>query len=278
MQIALIARNLKLAQEYLCAMKENMTKAQNEGIVLFSTENSTVADMTAAKNNLDRGFFNRVAQWRYPADPQGGKTYTFRLSPSAKETTRIELVFQCGTPGTADLSSAAAVWVLLDGHIYEQTPDSYEQAVCGLLSNMGDKPVYLLMTHVEKLGCFRESLGRLSYAAPLYQKLMDLSAGLVGSMQKRITVLPVQIYGGMEYVGMDENAQPLLILNASGSYKSVGCELPLLYTVAEVCRLRGVNYFENAVSGGYLLAYRKYTQKLYEGKVTQPEQIGGGGT
>lgn len=277
MQIAVIARNTKLAQEFLCAVKDNMTKVQSEGLVLFSTENSTISDITAAKNRLDRGFFNRVVQWRYPADAQTGKNYVFRMSPSAKETTRIELVFQCGTPGALNISGAAAIWVLLDGHATEQNPDAYEQAVCDLLRNTDGKPVYLLMAHVESLSCFREVLGRFNYPVTAYQKLLDISTGLMGDLKQKATVLPVQIYGGMEYAGMDEDGQPVLMLNTSGSYKCVGCELPLLYTVAQLCQLRNKNYFESSISGGYLLAYRRYIQKLYEGKVCQPEQIGGDG-
>ncbi|MBE6982125.1 MAG: hypothetical protein E7437_07395 [Ruminococcaceae bacterium] len=278
MRIALVCRTHQQAVEYLCGLRANMTGLQSCGVSMATTQNSAVSRLTTAKSKLDRAFFNRVAQWTFDGTASTVENFIFQISGPSQDQSRIQLELYCGTPqalSAGAIQSADAVWVLLDGHLLALAPDSYESAVQSCLRGV-QKPVYLLLSQMEGVGMYWNGQGRYTYPTAALNQLTEACRSLFAScLAVPAAVIPVQIYGGMEYAGVDAQGVPVLKLNTSSGYAPVACEAPALHTVAKICGSRGINYFESTISGGYLSAHRKHLTSIYNEKVSQPPMIGG---
>ena len=82
------------------------------------------------------------------------------------------------------------------------------------------------------------------------------------SLPDAVAVIPVQIYGGLEYKEMDEQGRQLLGRGSTGYYQSYipeNCQIPAVYTLNTIIESTGVDYFVEI--GGFRNAIRSHLTK-----------------
>ena len=76
-----------------------------------------------------------------------------------------------------------------------------------------------------------------------------------------IAVIPVQVYGGLEYFGTDVNGNPVLRISESGYYQSYipeNCQVPGLYTIGQIAKKQGTDFFAGDSCGGIKKVIRRH--------------------
>jgi len=272
--ILLVGRTLSQLREFLCSVSENMSKElHQDGLTYYTTELSTISDVADRKKKLERFFWEYSKKdWTCPEDPEDSRVYTFSISPSGTQEKTLELVFHCCTSGSdAAISQeqADAVWYLADGPVLDAGIgyDYYRaflQEEIGSLRASEDgvcKPVCLILSQVEKFGHFG-GMGELCMLKdPVRDRLMGLCRGMFScSDDVAVAVIPVQVYGGLEYVGTDGDGKPVLRLSESGYYQSYipeNCQIPGLYTIGKLTEIREMDFFAGSSCGGMKKVVRR---------------------
>lgn len=276
LHIALVSRNLSIAQEFLCSMSQNMNEALNtEGLSFYARELDSISGLIARKKRLEQ-FFWTFSQddWAYPADGEMQRSYTFSISPSGSQSRTLDLVIHCVTPADGGLPDRAdALWVLSDGLLlsHEAQADPYTQSIREALASGGGKgiPTCLILSQIEGTGRF-DGTGSLS-------KLPDRAWRALRTLCREYfpapcdgVLIPVQVYGGMECTGADEKGDPVLRIGRSGFYQSYipdNCQIPGLYTIQAAAAARQMDFFADAPEGGLLSGIRRH----YSAKFGTPE-------
>ncbi len=273
--ILLFGRTMSVMQEFLCSMNENMSRElSQEGLAYYTTELSSIGDIVDKKKKLERFFWEYCQKdWRCPEDQENSKIYTFSISPSGNQEKTVDLVFHCcayhaATPLSAE--KADAVWYLADGPVtdpavgYDRFREFLKDSLSGLAatSEGPGKPVCLLLSQIEKYGHFG-GVGEERLLKPAVRKKLIGQCREMFSCKENVSVavIPVQVYGGLEYTETDTNCNPVLQLSESGYYQSYipeDCQVPGMYTIEQIAKAQGTDFFGGASCGGMKKAIRRH--------------------
>lgn len=265
LNILLYGRTMSAMQEFLCSMNENMSKELPQGgMAYYTTELQAISDIVDKKKKLERFFWEfSKNDWTCPANQELNKIYTFSISPAGTQDKTLDFVVHCccyNAAGAVSAQQADAVWYLADAPVLDANVgyDAYRDFLKGALGSLpassgsAEKPVCLLLSQIEKDGHFGgvrdECLLKPNVSKLLLSRCRELFSG-----NAPVAVIPVQVYGGLEYVGTDENGNPTLRLSDGGFYQSYipeNCQIPGLYTLWEIARIRQTDFFAGASCGG----------------------------
>ena len=280
--ILLFGRTMSLMQEFLCSMSENMSKElHQEGLTYYTTELSSISDIVDRKKKLERFFWEfSKKDWSCPEDQESSRVYTFSISPSGAQEKTLDMVFHCCIyNGDTSLSceQADAVWYLADGPVmdpdvgYDHYREFLKDAVAGLAapSESVGKPICLLLSQIEKYGLFGGIGEECILKSPVHKKLIGRCRVIFSCGEHvEIAVIPLQVYGGLEYTGTDVNCNPVLRLSESGYYQSYipeNCQVPGLYTIGQITKIRETDFFAGASCGGMKkVIHRHFARKKGE--------------
>lgn len=265
--ILLLGRAMSVMQEFLCSVHENMSKElHQEGLTYYTTELSSISDIVDKKKKLERFFWEfSKKDWICPDDQENNRVYTFSISPSGTQEKTLDMVFHCCTFDSEAIISqdqADAVWYLADAPVMDADVgyDYYREFLKNALGNLKGpddgtgKPICLLLSQIEKYGHFG-GVGELcALKDQLNRKLISRCRELFSCGENvAVAVIPVQVYGGLEYTGTDVNGCPVLRLSESGYYQSYipeNCQVPGLYTIGQIAKIRGTDFFADSSCGG----------------------------
>lgn len=247
--ILLVGRSQAAMRDYLCSLNQNMNEVlSGSGLSYYTREYAAITDIVAAKKHLD-GYFWTGQETEYVcADPEEEKAcvnYIFSISPSGNQQVCLDFNFCCMTPQEAESAGAAsadAVWILAEEPSIEEE-DTYAKALgrfLGLLQNKGTSApdagngVFILLSQFEHRVHFKgnETENFLNEGArkKLYDSCRQAFGGIRSASAAMLFLL--QIYGGLQYVGRNEQGAPVLSVSRNGFYQKylpAGCHLPLLY-------------------------------------------------
>ena len=144
------------------------------------------------------------------------------------------------------------------------------------------KPVFFLISQFEYLERFRVFGQEITLSFSTKEKLTGLireSLNLTADDRlKYAHVLPVQIYGGLEFIGWDEAGNLLLDISESGFYQRyipVGCQMPLIYTAQSCLKENQADFFKSSDGSTLLTSLWQSFHPYCENEALKAEQIGG---
>ena len=248
LKILVIGRNMAMIQEFLCAMNENMSEAlQTQGLAFYTQELQTISDVVAKKKKLEQFLWSFSKQdWCYSEEDTHEKKYVFSISPSGDQQKAIDLELQCITPDAETNMSWAqtdALWLLSDGALVLQEYDGFlsylRDVLAGLPEQSADekKPICLIQTQIESLGHFSGVAGMSRLPEKVERSITQMCRAQF-VCDAPVAIIPVQVYGGMEFVGLDDNHMPKLHIGQSGFYQSYipdNGHVPVLFTLQSIC-------------------------------------------
>ena len=290
-RIVLGGRNLSLIREFLCSMNQNLGDVLQEvGLSVYTRELQTITDITAQKKKLEQFFWNFSQEdWLCPADEQAQVNYSYCIGVAGNQRTVLEFQFHCVTPRAGFSPGqvpADAVWLLTDGALMGDAAqaDSYIQWARSILSQLSGggegqpQPVIcLLPAQLEALGHFDGPGQQSKLPDALMQQVAERCRACF-STSADAALVPVQIYGGMEYTGVDEKGDPVLHIGQSGFYQSYipdNCHIPALYTIQRVAAVRPLNLFAETFPGGLLESIRQHYSRKFASAGWTPETLRG---
>lgn len=276
LHILLIGRSLSLMQEFLCSMNQNMSQAlHQQGLTYYTRELASISDVVSVKKKLEQFFWNfSNCDWTYSNDDTEERVYTFSISPSGNQNRVLDFVIHCAVLEQAEelaWEQADACWILADGLLLDSDAgyDRFGPCAAEALNRSGGKPVCLILSQIEKWGHFSKANDITVFPKEVYRKLIAVCEEKIpvfGDEPQPVPVLPVQIYGGLEYVGADEFSQPRLHISQSGFFRSYipeNCELPGLYTIQAICADREIDFFAGLPKGGLTSTIRSHFADKY---------------
>lgn len=259
--IMLVGRTVGILSDFLCSFKENMTSAlHGEGFTFFTID-AFLSLMDIETKKRIEGFFGtykKDATYVSNVEDLSG-CYPYSICPSGKQEKLLNLVFHCcnyqSSTSFTD-NSINAVWFLadeisIDSSIsFDPYRDYMKSAVCNATQcsdTQASKPVCVLLSQIEKFTHF-DNRGNRTYIPPeaekkLYRKYIT-SFG--NSLPENVSVIPVQIYGGLEYKETDDQGRQHLGRGSTGYYQSYipeNCQIPAFYTLNSIIESSGVDYF-----------------------------------
>ena len=280
--VLLFGRSISTMQEFLCSMSENMSKElHQEGVTYYTTELGAITDITDKKKKLERFFWEfSKKDWCCSENQEDGRVYTFSISPAGSQEKTLDMVFHCrvyNAGGSISFEQADAVWYLADGVVMDTTVgyDAYraflKESIGGVSAPAEGmkKPVCLLLSQIEKYGHFGGIGAECILKQPVRRKLINHCRELFACGENvEVAVIPVQIYGGLEYAGTDENCNPVLRLSESGYYQSYipeNCQVPGLYTIGRIAQIKETDFFAGDSCGGMKkVIHRHFARKKGE--------------
>lgn len=263
LSILLIGSSGREIRDFLCSMNISVNgMAGGEGLAFFTKDFRTISDMVAAKKQLD-GYFAAPGEGErrlLEEDGEAGRRYVFDISQAGRQKRCVEMQITCCTAeelDTARTDAAAwdAVWILMpqpyleegrvDARIF-QWLEQWEEN-----QGEGAPSVQFLISQFEYLERFHVRGTEVSLSEKTREHLlrsciesvqsgMDAAAGK-GEAEKRWKLLPVQVYGGLEFAGWTEEGEARYTVGGSGffqRYVPVGCQMPLMETLND-CFDRG---------------------------------------
>lgn len=269
LNILLRGRTLAAMGEFLCAMSENMNRElHRDSLTFYTTELHTIQSIVDRKKKLERfmGSFS-TADWRCPEETESRAVHTFSISPSGTQDKSLDLVFHCCTyQGESPISEeqADAVWYLADGPVldWDTAYDGYRAFLADALAAAHPgKPVCLLLSQIEKQGLFGGTGEQRFLKPPVHRKLISRCRELFSCGDGvQVALFPVQVYGGMEFTGTDENGSPILRLSENAycqSYEPEDCQCAAMYTIEQIAAARNTEFFADSPSGGMKKVVRR---------------------
>lgn len=288
--VLVVGRNLSIVREFLCSMSQNMGDAlQTEGLAYYTRELQSISEVTAKKKQLEQFFWSfSQADWGYPEDQVAGADYAFCVGPAGDQRRAAELALHCVTPNAqVDFSGADAVWLLTDGLLAAQgQADPYTNFLQNVLYALAtdqsgrERTVCLVLSQIEAMGHFDTPMGRTKLPDQVWNYLLDLCRSLFGPPcgGMPVSVIPVQVYGGMECVGPDGKGDPVLRIGRSGFYQSYipeNCQIPALHTIEQAARSREL--FPNMAGSGLTEAIRNHYSRKFGVSAWAPDLLRNGG-
>ena len=288
--VLLYGRSMSAMQEFLCAVSENMSRElHKEGLTFYTTELNTINDIIARKKKLESFFwvFSRE-DWCYSEEQENNRIYKFHISPSGMQNKALDMVLHCCIyDGEASISfeRADAVWYLADGTVMDENVvfDPYREflkdEIYNLSAQTGDsrKSVCLLLSQIEKYGHFGGVGEQCMLKKELKQGLINQCREKFPSDEKTtVAIIPVQIYGGLEYTSTDANGNPVLRLSESGYYQSYipeNCQIPGLYTIGQIAMIQGIDFFGGDSCGGMRQVVRRHLARKKGESDWQPDML-----
>jgi len=287
--VQLVGRTMSQIQEFLCALNENMSNSMHsEGMAFYTTELETITEVVNKKKKLERFCWEFSGNdWCCSATEESGKVYTFSISPSGMQDKTLDLVMHCSTfQGGVDASQQAdALWYLADGPVldaetgYDAYTNYLQDALRGVPAGQNGmaKPACLLVSQIEKYGHF-SGVGEHQQLKPAVENLLRNRCRELFTCGDNVNVaiIPVQVYGGMEYSGLDGEGKPILRLSQDGYYQTYipeNCQIPGLYTISKIMEIRGTDYFAESPCGGVKKMIRNHYGKKKADIAWQPDLL-----
>lgn len=254
LSVSLVGRNLSVMTEFLCAMHQNMGDDLPDGQMAYYAKNhQSITDILAQRQSINRFIENFCPDdWTAEQGPEQERVYEYYISPSGWRSVALELTIRCVTPALwngvgADASDA--VWLLSDGGVYAVENDGYADFLAGILRRPapGNRPVCLILSQMEKWSRFPDT-GDFGLIRNMEKNMLDWCQRRFPDAQSA-AVIPVQVYGGLAYVGMDAASNPVLRLNDAYSYyRPRYCQIPGLYTLQTISEQQGADYFSGLLT------------------------------
>ena len=286
MSVLLLGRSQRAICNFLCSMNVNMNEmAGEQGLAFYTEDHQTMSRMIAAKKELDGIFYNRqgVREELEERDLKGPQKYDFRISLAGRQSRCLEISFICVAEADLREHPAAgqksdALWILEEEPYLEQKRGM--EGLSGLLG--GQEPVLFLVSQFEHMERFRV-LGQeitLSYGTKekLTESAVDLWQYSADDKTRSCMMLPVQIYGGLEFTGWDDQRRIRLEVSKSGFYQRyipVGCQMPLIYTVQACIGRQQAEFFHSDDGNELITRLIQIFHPYCESDALKAEQIGG---
>ena len=282
LRIVLLGRSLSIMQEFLCGMNLNMSEALSGlGLAYYTRESATINDLVGKKKRLEQFCWSFSSDdWSYPEHEDAERRCVFSLSPSGDQEKALDLDIHCVTPEAAegaDWSGADAVWLLCDGALLHSSSDGFLYELQAVLDELPEEGAVacLIVSQCEQLGRFGGVGGRSELPAAASQELCRLCRERF-STRAHVAILPVQVYGGLECVGMDEYGLPRLHIGQSGFYQTYipdNCHIPALYTIQNICERGSSDYFADSEQGGLVRGIHEIYSVKFGSLGWEPEQL-----
>lgn len=249
MKIRLIGRNMALIRDFLCSMERNMSEAlQAEGLSFYTWDHDTMMGMVHRKKQLEMFFWENQQRRVCPAIGDREAVYHFCISYAGNQQQVLELAIHCAAGNAAAAADGAdAVWLLADGALYQNPADPFTAGLAGALSRAvqsGSAPVCLILSQIEGVGHYPASGIEKDLPSAAIKQILDAAreamSGAVGE-DSSAAMLPVQLYGGLEFDCLDEQGSIVLRRCQSGyfqSYLPQRCHTPLIHTLRAVSHNR----------------------------------------
>ncbi len=255
--VVLVGRTREILREYICSMKQNMDETLSGGGLSFYTKDyRTITEMVDVKKRLESFFWAaQDAKWtcagEEDVETEAG-SYSFCISPAGKQQVAITLEFTCVPQAALSagvLQGADHVWILSDVPGME-AQDGYmaavKSSVSGLTSGENGPKVAYLLSHLEHRTHYRgvgaDSSMPDAARRKLYGMWKENFTGITGTTAKNTWLYLVQIYGGLQYVGCDEQGHLQLQVGQDGYYQKylpAGCHLPIYYALESAKKAGG---------------------------------------
>lgn len=286
LNIVLFGRTLSIMQEFLCGMNLNMGEALSGlGLAFYTREAETINDIVGKKKRLEQFCWSFSGEdWLYPEQEDAEQRYVFSISPSGGQDKALDLAIHCVTPESAERAAwagADAVWLLCDGALLHSSADGFLYDIRNILDELPEEgpAACLIVSQCEQLGRFGGVGGRSELPAAASAEITRLCresfpAGAAAA------ILPVQVYGGLECVGMDDLGRPRLHIGLSGFYQTYipdNCHIPALYTIQSICERSGTDYFADTERGGFVGGIHDIYGVKFGSRGWKPELLSGEG-
>ena len=285
MPVLLIGRDQRLILDFLCSMNINMNDiAGAAGLAFYTEDHETMFLIIETKKQLEEIFYAQGGETdrKEMEEETEPRKYFFDISFAGKQSRCVELEFTCVTPEAlrgGNLSPAGfdTVWVLAEEPCMEQggadgdlaawlaswrnRTRSGEAAEYGgngkqKGKNAAAQSVFFLACQFEHLERFRVRQDEIGLSMKTKRHVSENIKNAYGYAAEDTgwKIMPVQIYGGLEYGGTDENGRLRLEMSRNGFYRRyvpVGCHMPVAYTLSEHMR-RGDAEFLSGDEGNLL--------------------------
>lgn len=169
------------------------------------------------------------------------------------------------------------MWLLCDGALLHSSSDGFLYELQAVLDELPEEGAVacLIVSQCEQLGRFGGVGGRSELPAAASQELCRLCRERF-STRAHVAILPVQVYGGLECVGMDEYGLPRLHIGQSGFYQTYipdNCHIPALYTIQNICERGSSDYFADSEQGGLVRGIHEIYSVKFGSLGWEPEQL-----
>jgi len=237
LNVQLLARTPAQAQQFLCAVNVLMgEEVTHHGLSFYTRDYETISAMVTQRKQLEN-FFWESPDGKWPTDgPCDLDEYQFSVSPAGNQQVHLDLNVRCVTPATAAAPSGC-VWVLCDAALWEKEDDDFVRFAKGYLANLpAGATAFLLLSQFEHKARFRGEGAQASLPGALRQQLFARARQLFGDLPcaKNVYLLPMQVYGGLEFASFGETGAPVLAVGSSGFYQKYmpeGCHMAPLWSV-----------------------------------------------
>lgn len=285
--ILLLGRAPAVMREFLCSMNENINEFLHPlGFAFYTQDLQTVSDIIEQKKKLEQFFWNfSKSDWPYGEESKPEQTYVFNISPSGVQQNAIELEIRCLTPESVRQTNrldADAVWLLCDGALALETDDpflDFIQDALNVIPTQAAKnlPVCLILSQIEGVGHFT-GRGELSKLPDDAEEKLNRLCRRYFSCDMPVAVLPAQVYGGMECVGLDERHMPRLHICQNGFYQSYvpdNCHIPVLRTLQSLCADNDKPVWTDAARSALMQGVRSHYGKKFGNPDWKPVLLNG---
>lgn len=286
--VLLVGYSQRTICNFLCSMNMNMNDIAGEaGLAFYTEDHQTMSRMIEAKKRLDGIFYSRQSAAEQPDEEESCKMqrYAFRLSLAGRQSRCVEFEITCVTREQVQQSGPQqfdALWILEEEpHLEQGTGISGVYGLCKESGNE-EKPVLFLASQFEHLERFRVLEREVSLSYETKEKLAEYirtswerEAGFTEAVCRMI---PVQIYGGLEFAGWDERGEGKLEVSKSGFYQRyipVGCQMPLIYTVEAYVGSGRTDYFHSEDGNVLITRLFQVFHPYCESEALKAERIGG---
>lgn len=283
--IGIVARNMSVIQDFLCSMYQNTTEAlHREGLAFSTQELGTITEVVGGKKRLEQYFWEGSKQWICSGDNTSEKRYTFCVSPSGNQTSVLSITLHCAAAPSlpAGWEGMQALWLLTDGKLFAQDArqDAYYDFLRGTLSRGGCKKS-LILTQIECLGHYSSAGGRLRIPDKERSPILQACAGVFSDACPEgdsVNVFPVQVYGGLEFSGIDQQNSILLITGQNGYYQSYipqFCHVPLLTTLREISNRMQIPLMTIGTESVLIRSINAHFDHVFRNETWKPDTLGG---
>ncbi|MBR6676031.1 MAG: hypothetical protein IKL24_01725 [Clostridia bacterium] len=249
--IVAVGRTVATVCDFVSSMNDNLTDVlSKEGLTSYTKDNFTLSSLVARKKAIERHF------WSFNKNPFVVKDenterveYRLTVSPSGRQDRTLELNISCMSFHSAPaLGGADAVWLIADGAALDESReyDTFREYLKGAVRGGGgaEKPVCLVLSQIEGYGRYTGSGEKSVMPRKIRQLLLEKCRQFFSG--ESIAVIPVQVYGGFEYIGTEDGESCALRISESGYYQSFipdGCYLVPLYTMEKLMLIRETDVF-----------------------------------
>ena len=260
-RILLTGRNLQSLTDLVAAVHLNMNPiVSDHGLAFFSEDNVTIREILQRQQQIPTVFFMDEVRYALgrPANPEEPRSrcYSLILSRAGYQSFSFRISFLCVS--TQDLAAGGlppcnCIWVLADAPLYEEDLlGGYTGEANGLIGAAAEMgiPVFVLAGQFEKFGKIRMENGLCNIERDVYNHLKEKIVSAIPNAS-RCPILPIQIYGGLAFTGMDPDGSLIFgenMFGAMSTYKPEGCHIPLLYSMEKINT--GTQFHDNDIVAG----------------------------